>query len=323
MTHGEGGVQEAVTVADSRRSPPKISTLRKVVPFVILAILLTLIYLRIDRRAFLDALAKLDVPTFLAFAFVWQVVLLGADALGNYAAYRLTMPNVRWGDFYVFRGASYLPGILNHHLGQAYLTYLMSKLAKIPVARAGGATLISYAGWAGCLLGCVAVALPLAGEPLGYVPIILGAGVLYLAVIVLKPKRLQRFALLGPLFEAGLKGHAIALAARLPHMMVMVFGTWAAYFFFDVEIPVGRAMLNLPIILVATTLPITPGGGGTREEISNRFFWSFAPGSGKEEQMGHLTAATLAWSASITLSGVILALFCTRVVKRRLAAVGA
>jgi uncharacterized membrane protein YbhN (UPF0104 family) len=310
-------------VADSRSPPPKISALRQVVPFVIALALLAFVFSRIDFHAFVAALAGLDYVSFLAFALVWQIVLLAADALGNYAAYRLTMPDVKLVDFYVFRGASYLPGMVNHHLGQAYLTYLMAKLARIPLARVAGATLVSYAGWMACLIGCMAIALPISGLPLGYVPIVLVAGAVYLLIVHLAPERLARIALFKPLFEAGLRGHAIALVARVPHLLVLVFGTWASYSFFDVHIPVGTAMLYLPIVLVATTLPITPQGFGTRETLCAAFFVAYAEGSTDAERLGRLTASTTAWGVSITLAGIFLGLVCARIVSKRLQALTA
>ncbi|NUP11385.1 MAG: hypothetical protein HOW73_35510 [Polyangiaceae bacterium] len=312
-------VDQAVTAAPTESRPPtKISALRKVLPFVVATALLAFVASRIDFDAFVATLKSLDYVSFLSFAMAWQIALLGADALGNYAAYRLTMPSVRYTDFYVFRGASYLPGMVNHHIGQAYMTYLMSKLAKIPIARVAGATLVSYAGWMGCLLGCVALALPLAGLPLGYVPIILGAGVLYLVVIQLRPERLAKTTLLAPLFEAGLRGHAVSLVARLPHLLVLVLGTWCAYRFFAIEIPIGTALLYLPIVLVAATLPITPQGFGTRETLAAAFFGPFAKGASEAERLGRLTASTTAWGVAITLSGILIGLFCAHIVQKRL-----
>ena len=309
------------TVATEERSPAaKVSTARKVIPFLVAIALLAFVGSRIDFRAFVAALRGLDYVSFLAFAMAWQIVLLGADALGNYAAYRLTMPEVKLGDFYIFRGASYLPGMVNHHLGQAYLTYLMAKLAGIPVARVAGATLVSYAGWMGCLLGCVTVALPLSGLPLGYVPIILLAGIGYLVIVQLKPARLAKTTLFAPLFEAGLKGHAVSLVARLPHLLVLVLGTWCSYLFFGVDIPIGTALLYLPILLVATTLPITPQGFGTRDALAAMFFARFATGESEAERLGRLTATTTAWGVSITLAGILLGIVCARVVQKRLLA---
>jgi hypothetical protein len=282
-----------------------------VVPFVIAAVLLAVMFSRIDFGAFMAALAGLNVFTFL--------VLLGADALGNFAAYRLTMPNVKYTDFYLFRGASYIPGMVNHHLGQAYLTYLMARLAGLPVARMAGATLVSYAGWMGCLVGCVAVALPMTNLPIGYVPVILVAGVAYLAVVQIKPASLSKVTFLAPLFEAGLTGHAVALVARIPHLLVLVLGTWGAYEFFGVALPAGVALVYIPILLVATTLPITPQGFGTRETVAGLFFARYAGNGTEAEQLGRVTAATTTWLVAISLAGILLGVVSSRLVAKRLA----
>lgn len=304
---------------DAQAPAARVSVLRRVLPFVLAVGLLVVIGLQLDFGAFAHALARLNYVAFLSFALGWQVALLGADALGNYASYRRTMPGVRYTDFYVFRGASYLPGMLNHHLGQAYLTYAMSKLAKLPIARVAGATLVSYAGWMGCLLGCVAVAMPLAGMPVGYLPIILAAGIVYLIVLQIKPAPLVKISFLAPLFESGVRGHAVALFARIPHLLVLVLGNWAAYRFFHVYIPIGQALLYLPILLVATTLPITPQGFGTREALAATFFAVYAPGDTDAERLGTLTASTTAWGVSISLAGILLGLVSTRIATSRLA----
>lgn len=313
---------EAVPRGSTGLKTPKSSSstlLRRVVPFVIAAVLLVVTFSRIDFDAFVAALRGLNVFTFLGFVFVWHVVLLGADALGNVAAYRLTMPNVKYTDFVLFRGASYIPGMVNYHLGQAYLTYLLARLAGLPVARMAGATLVSYAGWMGCLFGCVVFALPMTTLPIAVVPIILVTGISYLAVVQIKPKFLAKVSFFAPLFEAGLKGHLIALAARVPHLLVMVLGTWTAYEFFGVALPTGVALVYIPILLAVTTLPITPQGFGTRETVAGLFFARYAGAGTEAEQLGRIAAASTTWLVGITLAAVSLGVICSRFVAKRLA----
>lgn len=310
-----------IVVANPSGPPkPRIPLLRRVLPFVVAVGLLGFVASRLDYAAFIGALAKLDYFSFLGFSAAWCVGLLAADALGNFAAYRLTMPGVRWGDFFLYRGASYVPGVLNYHLGQGYLTYLMSKLAGIPLARMAGATLVSYATWMGCLLGCMAIALPFSTLPKFYVPVILGAGTVYLIVIGMKPRALMRIAFLAPLFEAGIRGHAISLAARIPHLCVLVLGTWVSFFFFHVNIPAGTALVYLPIMLVLTTLPISPQGFGTRDAISALFFASYAAGDTEAERLGEVAACTTSWGITTTIFAAILGVVCGRIVQKRLAA---
>lgn len=314
MTEGVG-----VTDRPSSFKPPRLSLSRRLLPFVVAAGLLFLIGRKIDFVAFFGTLREVNAPALIGFAIAWQIVLLAADALGNFVAYRRTMPSASYVDFYVFRGASYLPGMVNHHLGQAYMTYLQSKLMGIPLARMAGTTLVSYAGWLGCLLGCMTIALPFTDLPLGLIPVVLVTGTAYLVVVSIAPAFLRRFALLAPLFEAGFWGHARALVGRLPHLTVLVMGTWIAYRIFDIDIPLGTALVYLPILLVLVTLPVTPQGFGAREAAAATFFAAYVHGSTEAERIGRLTAATTAWGVSITLVGIALGVGCARVVNRRLA----
>lgn len=292
--------------------PPQLPLWRRALPFVVALALLAFVVARLDLAAFRAALAELHVPSFLAFTMAWILVLLGADALGSVAAYRVTTPGVRLGQFYVLRGASYVPALLNHHLGQAFLTYMTARAFGVPVARVAGATLLSYAGWMGCLLGLGAIALPVAGLPWAWLLAPLGAGAVYLIVLAVRPARIARISFLAPLFEAGVRGHAVALAARVPHLLVLVLGTWLPFFWFDVHIPAGPALLFIPVVLVAVTLPITPQGFGTRDALSVAFFAAYAPGVTEAERTARIAACTASWGVAAALASALVGLVCTR-----------
>lgn len=301
------------------------SLARTLAPFAVAAALLWFLARRIDRAAFVSAIASLQVGPFVLFVAAWGTALLAADALGNRAAYRAAMPTVPWRDFFVFRGASYLPAVVNHHLGQAYLTYLFAKIARVSLVRMAGATLVAYVTWLGCLVACVALALPftdLAGR-LVFMVVGLGAGLAYLAVLALRPTFLATTTLLAPLFEAGVAGHVRAMAVRLPHLAVLVLGNWGAFAFFDVRIPLGVALVYLPILLVASTLPITPQGFGTRDTAAQLFFASYAAGASIEARTSRLAACTLVWGVGQMLIAVVLGALCSRVVSARLRALDA
>lgn len=303
---------EASLVTTSWRPRAEQPLWRRALPFVIAAALLAFVVARLDLVAFRAALGRLDLPAFLGFTAAWVITLLGADALASVAAYRVSTPGVRFGQFYVLRGASYLPGLLNHHLGQAFLTYMTARAFGVPLARVAGATLLSYAGWMGCLLGLAMVALPIAGMPALWLLAPLGAGIVYLVVLGLRPARLARIPLLAPLFEAGIAGHAIALVARVPHLAVLVLGTWLPFFFFDVHVPVGPALLFIPVILVATTLPLTPQGFGTRDALAVAFFASYAMGTTDAERAAQIAACTTTWGVSSALFSALMGVVCTR-----------
>jgi hypothetical protein len=138
------------------------------------------------------------------------------------------------------------------------------------------------------------------GAPVGWLvpPVVAGIG--YLIVLAVRPRRLAEVGLLKPLFEAGVTGHLVAAAARVPHAVVLFLGTWLPLSFFGVEVPLGAALAFVPIVMVAVTLPITPQGFGTRELLATTLFARYAAGADPEEQRAAVAAAMLSWGVVMT-----------------------
>src|SRR5262249_22263336 len=172
----------------------------RAVPFVVAIALIAFTLRKLDLRAFARHVAAVNTPAFLLFSGVFVVALLTAAAFASAIVYRRTVAPVSFREFWVLRGASYLPSILNHHVGQAILTFYVSRRYGVSLARMAGGTLLVYASWFGCLLGAGAIAKVVAGqswEPAAMV----AAGVAYLAIIAWRPAPLARIKLLAPLFE--------------------------------------------------------------------------------------------------------------------------
>jgi hypothetical protein len=290
----DGDVQEP-------RAPRLGGRARRALPFALAAALVAFVLGRLDLDAFRAALSRVDAPLFSAFAVLFVLALLGADTFATVLVYRRLIAPVAFRDFFVLRGASYLPSLLNHHVGQAFITVFLARVHAVPLARVAGATLVVYASWLGCLLLLGAVAVPANGGPLAGSAALLAAGVLYLAVLALRPARLARTKLFAPLFEAGVRGHLVALAARLPHLLILFAGTWLPFWFFGVRIPLGAALTYIPILMVAVTLPITPQGFGTRDVLAAALFEGFAAGATRDARLAAIAAATTTWAVALTL----------------------
>jgi hypothetical protein len=285
---------------------------RKALPFAIALGLIGFTVSRIDLRAFVRNIAAVNAPAFLLFAVVFVLGLLTADAFASAIVYRRTVAPVTFREFWVLRGASYLMSIINHHVGQALLTYYVSKHHRVPLARMAGATLLVYASLTGCLLLAGVAAMLLAGWPLMKPLLALAVGLVYLVVIAWRPAPLARIKLLAPLFEAGVVGHVVALVVRIPHFSVLFVGTWLPFWFFGVKVPLGAALAFVPIIIVATTLPLTPQGIGTRAILGYMFFKSYAPGATPEEQRAAIAASMTAFEVAFTLVEAVLGLVLLR-----------
>lgn len=295
---------------------PRQPLWRRVLPFVIALALIGVVVSRLELSAFFAALSRVDHAAFFGITVGFIIALLVADTFGSVVLYRLTIAPIRYSDFFLLRGASYLPSLLNHHLGQAFLTYFLSRTYDVKLVRAAGATLLSYAAWAACILSFGTLALAFDGNPTWLaVFVVLGLG--YFGVIQARPRWLAQYNLLAPLFETGVVGHLVAVLARVPHFGVLFIGHWALFEVFDINIPWVSAALYLPILMVVTTLPITPQGFGTRDAFSSLVFVQFAPGASEAERLAQIGAATLSWGIGLTLVQAVLGLVLMRFALKR------
>ena len=281
-------------------------------PFALALGLIAIVFSRLDLRTFVAHLAAVNVPAFFLFGVVFVLALLSADTFATVIVYRRTVAKISFRDFWVLRGASYLPSMLNHHVGQAFITYFLSRTHGVPLFRVAGATLLVYASWMGCLLGIGCVAIWQNGGSITWIAAVLGVGLLYLLVLALRPAFLARTKLLAPLFEAGVTGHLIALFARLPHFVVLFLGTWLPFRFFGVNIPPGAAAAYIPILMVIVTLPLTPQGFGSRDAAAAFFFERFANGATHDDRLAALAAATMSWGVVFTVVEALMGLLLLR-----------
>jgi uncharacterized membrane protein YbhN (UPF0104 family) len=299
--------QPPVVAPDSPPAAPRASALplwRRALPFVVGAALLGVVVTRLDFAAFYAAVRTTNYFAFVLFTLVFSIALLTADSLATAHVYRSAVCPVRYREVVVIRGASYLPSMLNHHVGQGWLTYFIAKKYGAPLWRVAGATLLVYATTFGCVFLVGVAALPFNhGRVAWLAPTIATFGVLgliYLVVVYIRPAFLRRRQATAPLMEAGVRGHLQALVWRLPHVLVLFAGTWAPFAFFGVRVPLADALAFIPVVMLVTALPITPQGVGTRDVVAMELLARYAPG-GRQEQLAAVAAATLSFACALTL----------------------
>jgi uncharacterized membrane protein YbhN (UPF0104 family) len=277
---------------------------RKLLPLLVGAVLVGYVLLRIDFGAFVKALASTHYVAFFLFTVAFVGALLVADGSATAAVYRRLVAPVRTRDFMVIRGASYLLSLINHHVGQGWLTYFVARAYRAPLWRVAGATLFVYVTTFGCLFVLVAAALPYNHRQIPWLLPTVGAlavaAALYAAVIGVGVDALRRREATAPLFEAGIKGHLIALVQRMPHVLVQFLGTWLPLRFFGVNVPLTDALALVPVIMLVQTLPITPQGLGTRDVVAVELLSRYSEGPA-DQGAAAVAAATLTWACSLTL----------------------
>lgn len=282
---------------------------KRALPFVVGAALVAFVLSRLDFKAFLSALGTTNYLAFFGFTLVFSIALLSADSLATAHVYRKTVCPVRYREVFLIRGASYLPSMLNHHVGQGWLTYFISKTYGAPLWRVAGATLLVYATTFGCVFLLGTAALPFNRGRIAWLAPTLGvialAGVGYMIVVHLKPAFLRRRQATAPLMEVGVRGHLLALLWRIPHVVVLFIGTWAPFVFFGLEIPLVDALALIPVVMLVTALPITPQGVGTRDVVALELLAGYAPGD-HGQRVAAVAAATLSWACALTIMQAVI-----------------
>ena len=285
-------------------APVAVPLWRRLLPFATALALLAFVLFRLDFAAFWRAVSSTHYVLFFLFTIAFNLALLAADVLATMHVYQRLVCPVRYAELFVIRAASYLPSLVNHHVGQAWLTYFMSKIYKAPLWRVAGATLLVYATTFGCVFLIGAASLPFNhGRVSWLAPTSLAiglAGLAYMALIALKPKIMRARQATQVLVESGVRGHLLALVYRVPHVVVLFIGTWVPFAFFGVQIPLTDALAYIPVVMLVTALPITPQGVGTRDLIALQLVASYAPGA-PEEQAAAIAATTLSWACALTL----------------------
>ncbi|HEY6560942.1 MAG TPA: lysylphosphatidylglycerol synthase domain-containing protein [Polyangiaceae bacterium] len=293
-------------------APEKASgNLKRYVPLLLAVALVGYVLWRLDLHALVGAFQRTHYAAYLAFTFVFLMALLTADAFATAYVYSKTVCPAKFSELFVIRGASYMASVVNHHVGQGWLTYFFSKTYRAPLWRVAGATLLVYVTTFGCLFVMGAVALPFNVGRVSWLPITVGVlavgAVVYAAVIYKAPAFLAERQTTAPLVAVGLKGHVVALVYRMPHVFVQFLGTWLPFWFFDVRVPFLDALALIPVIMLVQALPITPQGVGTRDVLALELLAQYAPGT-PEEGKAAIAAATLSWAGALTLVQVITSL---------------
>lgn len=253
---------------------------RRWLPWLVaLAILLFLV-----REVRVDALREAfrhGAWVALSFYIVLETLIaLPADAFGTREALAVAGIPRPWSEVLLARGASYLLGLLSYVAGQGGMGFYLARTG-VPAGRSAGAVLLLMIGngIVLVLLGAAGLAIErdrLEGVRTDLLLLTIVAALIgilvYLIVIAVRPRWLERYSLLAPLFEAGLGGHLRTILARFPHMLLLATLHWGAFRIWGIAVPPVRGLALNPIVLLIAALPVTPGGLGTTQALQVLFF---------------------------------------------------
>lgn len=258
----------------------------------------------------------------LALAAIDTLVILVVLATDTFATWvSLIAVRLRWPmrEVLAVRGATYVLSLVNYVVGQGGIAYYLHK-GGVATLRATGVTLfimgttfvgllaITTATW---MLGTIdnpAIWWTLVGSCIAFA--------IYLVIIVAAPSFVARREVFAPLFEAGLRGHAITILARLPHVTLIVLGHWLAMVAWGMDVPFLYAMATLPVVALVTVLPISPAGLGTTQAALVYFFATYADGVTDDARSASVLAFAIVHFVYGTLAQLLVGLACVPAARR-------
>ncbi|HEU0036483.1 MAG TPA: hypothetical protein VFQ53_37985 [Kofleriaceae bacterium] len=302
------------------RQPILVRLLRRGWPWLVGIGVLAFVATRIPYDAFRAALTQGPHVQLAAVACVLLVVILCTDSVATWIGLRaIAMPRPL-ATVLAVRGATYVLFLVNYAVGQGGFGYYLNRSGAPPL-RAVGATLFLMGTNFATLLLVTTVAWELHGGD-GF-PVLrwtlLGgcaAFAVYLVVIAIAPRVIARRQMFAPLFEGGLRGHALAMLGRLPHTAIVVLGHWIAIRVWGVPVPFVVGVALMPVVAIVQVLPISPAGLGTTQAAFVYFFSAYAPGATDELRGANILAFGTVYMVYGMLASIVVGLTCTPFARR-------
>jgi hypothetical protein len=308
----------------TEHEPPKIprqGPLRRALPWILGVAIIAVIATRVPVDAFRRSVAEGPHVQLGLVTFAISLTILCTDSFATWLgliALRIRRPIVSIG---AIRAATYVLFLVNYAVGQGAFGYYLNRTG-VSGLRAIGATLFLIGTNLATLLLITTIAWTVAptdpGQAaLGYT--LIGgciAFAVYLVIIVAAPAAIARIQVLAPLFDAGLRGHAIAMVGRIPHCAILVLGHWVALRVWGIPVPFGVGVTLMPVVVIASVLPISPAGLGTTQAAFVYFFSTYAAGATADAQRGHVLAFAIVYFVYTIIALLVIGLAITPFAKK-------
>lgn len=300
---------------------PFVRILRRLWPWLVGALILVVVVTRVPVDAFREAMGKGPHLTLALINIAINVAVLCTDSFSTWIGLIALKMRRPFRKVMVVRGATYALFVINYAVGQGGFGYYLRRTGETTF-RAVGATLFligtNLAALLLITLGAWAAAGDRVSSPEMWWTLVAGASGfgLYLLVIALSPNFLSRRQVLSPLFDAGIRGHAIAVLGRVPHIAVMVVGHWVAIYAWGIPVPFWVGITVMPAVVIASVLPLSPAGLGTTQAAFVLFFANYAAGATADERNAHVLAFAIVHFVYGVLASLAVGLACLPFAKR-------
>lgn len=269
--------------------------LKKWIPWVVCFYLFHSLFKQVDPQAVYQAFTLANPWSFLLYSLSYFLLvwILDCFALKHFISRFSTPVTLR--EIFFVRGATYLLMIINYPLSQGALAVYLNKTHHANIAKSLGT--VGFVMMADLLLILTSglAALSFTHVEFGGVDLnraafklvpLLYVGFFFWVWVWKKTdqgilKKWRRFKIINWLLshdvflifrEANFRDYLVLFAWRLPLLVIVLAGYNFALFSFHARLDWTTIFLFNPIIMLASTLPITPAGLGTGQYLTMLFF---------------------------------------------------
>jgi len=298
------------------------SYLKHLLPWCVAALIFVYLFHLCPPSQVWQALTYVNLPSFSAFAVFYFAYLLFVDSWAIQKVICKFSHTVSFRDIVIARGVTYLVMIINYPASQAAFAYYLKRRYGIPIFQILGIfifliiidlfwmIMLAFAGsfFQEHVIG--GVSLDKTVQMVAIIAFVFTFIWLFFwrraaEKIIGRPIRINIFEKLRRrhvfhIFNQATVGDYLRVfLMRLPVHFMIIISMYIILLTFNAHIPFIKVLGNLPIIFLAGTLPITPGGLGTVNVLSMELFSKYITGSifaeGKITPKDLILASTILW----------------------------
>ncbi|MFM8411863.1 MAG: hypothetical protein ACKOCT_16480 [Alphaproteobacteria bacterium] len=280
--------------------------LRAALPWLLTLAIAAFLVRRWDLQRVADTLSQARWGLFFALMLPWSMAYLALDTAAVTEAARRFLADVRWADVLPARAATYVLSLVNGNVAQGGLAvWLAGRLGAPVLASAGVFLFLAFVEISQLVLySSVGVALTGTRVPgLGRFYVLAWAVLVgWLAWAARRPERDAKgtAGLLSAFSRARIPDYLAILGIKSVSLALAILVHWRALRLFGIEVPLVALLANLPLIFLASAVPLSAG------KLHASVAWALLLGGyAAEEKLG---AYSLASHLTFLVSNALLGL---------------
>jgi hypothetical protein len=258
--------------------------LKAVVPWILTILLFVFLFSRIPVEKVLATLASADWGLYIAILVPYSGVYLLLDTGALWVALRRFHSPVRYSELIPVRAVTYVLSLVNHNVAQGGVALWLWRKENIPfLAIAGTMIFLAFMEIANLILvssvGASVVGTEIPGLSQAYWALygVLAAILFYFRGLKLLGINRPAPGLLSTFDRARIVDYLAILPFKVSALLLAAVLNWKAVQFFGMEIPFFAMVASLPLIYLASAVPLTVAKLGTAQAAWVFLLGSYAP----------------------------------------------